>query len=99
MMTVSRSNIINNSHICSDCKAGITPIASLSSHITHQPLIDTIHKLIHHIQQANDCKIHLYWAQGHADLIRNELADKSAKEAAELSLQLYPPPQISDFSL
>ncbi len=91
---------MNNSHIFSDCKAAITAIASLRSHITLQPLIDTIQKQIHHVQQINDCKIHLYWVPGHADLTPNELADKLAKEAVELSQQFCPrPPEFKSLSV
>ncbi len=35
--------------------------------------------------------VNLCWVSGHANLTPNELADKAAKEAAEISRNLGPP--------
>ena len=71
-------------HIFSDCQSAMLSVSSSEIHVSHQALIDSIRTSITNLAKQG-IHTNIYWIAGHVSLEPNELADKSAKEAASLA--------------
>ncbi len=68
-------------HILSDCQSAISSVTSSDLHRSYLDVIDDIRRGEQNLKSQSTTVI-LHWIAGHVDSNGNELADKTAKEAA-----------------
>ncbi len=86
-------------HIFTDCQSAITMVSSPGTE-TSEHLVTNIRcrSLVKHLKDKGiSCKIS--WVCGHAGLVPNELADKAAREAAELAQESDTPQTHSEVAV